>query len=59
MLSPYELNPLNINPLKDVIDRFVDFDAIRGDLAPELFISATNVHTGELRVFARAEISPK
>src|SRR6476469_5863646 len=29
MLSPYDLNPLNINPLKDVIDRFVDFEAIR------------------------------
>jgi NTE family protein len=59
MLSPYELNPLNINPLKDLIDRFVDFDAIRGELAPELFISATNVHTGELRVFTRAEITPE
>ncbi len=59
MLSPYELNPLNINPLKDLIDRFVDFDAIRGDNAPELFISATNVHTGELRVFTRAEITPE
>ena len=28
-LSPYDLNPLNINPLKDLIERFVDFDAIR------------------------------
>jgi NTE family protein len=59
MWSPYDLNPLNINPLKDLIDRFVDFDAIRGDHAPELFISATNVHTGELRVFTRAEITPE
>ncbi len=28
-LSPYDFNPLNINPLKDLIERFVDFDAIR------------------------------
>ena len=28
-LSPYDLNPLNINPLKDLIDRFVDFDAVQ------------------------------
>src|SRR6185312_16513401 len=28
-LSPYDLNPLNINPLKELIERFVDFDAIR------------------------------
>ena len=59
MLSPYDLNPLNINPLKDLVERFVDFEAIRGDRAPELFISATNVQTGELRVFTRAEITPE
>src|SRR4029079_6411708 len=29
MLSPYDLNPLNINPHKDVIERFVDFEAVR------------------------------
>jgi NTE family protein len=59
LLSPYDLNPLNINPLKEVIERFVDFEAIRGDRSLELFISATNVHTGELRVFTRSEIAPE
>jgi NTE family protein len=59
LLSPYDLNPLNINPLKEVIERFVDFEAIRGNRSLELFISATNVHTGELRVFTRAEITPE
>jgi len=54
--SPYELNPLNINPLSDLIERFVDFDAIRRtDLA--LYISATNVHTGRLRIFAGDKIN--
>jgi NTE family protein len=57
--SPYDLNPLNINPLKDVIDRFVDFDAIRRERHLDLFISATNVHTGEPRVFTRDEVSPE
>src|SRR5262245_63599056 len=47
-LSPYDLNPLNINPLKDLIQRFVDFERIRnGDR--ELFVTATNVITGEPR----------
>jgi NTE family protein len=59
MLSPYDLNPLNINPLKDVIDRFVDFEAIRDNRELELFVSATNVHTGELRIFNRAEVTPE
>jgi NTE family protein len=56
-LSPYDLNPLNINPLKELIERFVDFEAIRRERGPELFISATNVHNGEVRIFTRAEVS--
>jgi NTE family protein len=55
-LSPYDLNPLNINPLKELIERFVDFDAIRHS-DRELFISTTNVHTGEARIFECAEVS--
>ena len=55
--SPYDLNPLNINPLKDLIGRFVDFDAIRNFSGLDLFIAATNVHTGLLRVFRREEIT--
>jgi NTE family protein len=57
MMSPYEFNPLNINPLKDLVERFVDFDAIRKFDALELFITATNVHTGRMRVFRREDIS--
>ena len=55
--SPYDLNPLNINPLKELIDRFVDFEAIRNESDRELFVSATNVHTGEVRTFRRPEIT--
>src|ERR1700676_5526756 len=55
--SPYDLNPLNINPLKELIERFVDFDLIRAPIDRPLFISATNVRTGEPRVFGRAEIT--
>ena len=56
-LSPYDLNPLNINPLKELIERFVDFEAIRKCEDLRLFVSATNVHTGQLRVFSRREIT--
>jgi NTE family protein len=55
--SPYDLNPLNINPLKELIERFVDFELIHSDIDRHLFISATNVRTGEPRVFSRAEIT--
>ena len=52
-LSPYDFNPLNINPLKDLIERFVDFSAVRACTDLQLFVSATNVRSGELRVFRR------
>jgi len=55
--SPYDLNPLNINPLKDLIERFVDFEAVRKCTDLQLFISATNVHTGRLHIFPRDKIS--
>jgi NTE family protein len=54
-VSPYDLNPLNINPLRDLIVRFVDFDAVRNSGIP-LFVAATNVHTGRLRIFSREGI---
>jgi NTE family protein len=55
--SPYDVNPLNINPLKDLIERFVDFEALRANSDLQLFISATNVQTGRVRVFPRAKIT--
>jgi NTE family protein len=56
VLSPYDLNPLNINPLKELIEKFVDFEAVRGSEVA-LYVAATNVFTGEVRVFSRAEIT--
>lgn len=58
LASPYELNPLNLNPLRDFLAREVDFDAVRHCSAIKLFISATNVRTGRVRIFANAELSP-
>ena len=55
-LSPYDLNPLNINPLKDLVERFVDFEGLRADARP-IFIAATNVQTGRLHIFPHAKIS--
>ena len=55
--SPYDLNPLGLNPLSDLLDRTVDFGKVRacGDMG--IFISATNVETGRVRVFERDEIT--
>ncbi|HEX3937003.1 MAG TPA: patatin-like phospholipase family protein [Xanthobacteraceae bacterium] len=55
--SPYDVNPLNINPLKDLIERFVDFEKLRASTDLQLFISATNVQTGRVRIFPRDKIT--
>jgi NTE family protein len=54
--SPYDLNPLNINPLREIIEAHVDFEALRKS-SVTVFISATNVHTGRARIFGHQEMS--
>jgi NTE family protein len=55
--SPYDLNPLDINPLSKLIGRFVDFEALHANTDLALYISATNVHTGRLRIFSGDKIT--
>jgi NTE family protein len=55
--SPYDLNPLDINQLRDVVGREVDFKAVRESDGPKLFIAATNVYTGKVRIFRRPELT--
>lgn len=57
MVSPYQLNPFNHNPLKDLIASQIDFERVASCNKMKLFISATNVHTGRVRVFTRDEIT--
>jgi NTE family protein len=55
--SPYVVNPLNINPLRDVIDRLIDFEKVRACEAFELFVAATHVQSGRIKIFRRAELT--
>jgi NTE family protein len=57
VLSPYEFNPLNVNPLRDVIAASVDFERLRRDCAVKLFLSATNVCTGKVKIFHSEDIT--
>ena len=60
LFSPYEFNPLNLNPLRDALEVSVDFEALRRGACPiKLFLSATNVRTGKVKVFERHEIEAK
>ncbi|MEZ5816845.1 MAG: patatin-like phospholipase family protein [Hyphomicrobiaceae bacterium] len=56
--SPYQLNPLDLNPLRDILVDVVDFAHLRGcPFATRVFLSATNVRTGKIRVFQNSELS--
>lgn len=57
LASPYDLNPFQYNPLREVVDRVVDFDRVRNCVDMGVFISATNVETGRVKVFKRDEIT--
>ena len=54
--SPYQFNPLNLNPLRDILRRHVDEAALRRSSLP-LFIAATSVHTGQARIFSGHALS--
>ncbi len=57
LLSPYQLNPANYNPLRHVLEQAVDFDRLRQAAPVKLFLSATNVRTGKVKLFGNAEIT--
>lgn len=58
MLSPYQFNPANYNPLREVVEQSIDFRVLRhSDCPVKLFLSATNVRTGKVKVFEGDEIS--
>jgi NTE family protein len=56
-VSPYQWNPLNLNPFRDALVRTVDFERLRKCKQTKLFLSATNVETGRARIFTTAEVS--
>lgn len=55
--SPYEMNPLNLNPLRGVLENHLHLDAIRSCARIQLFIAATHVESGQPRIFKCDEIT--
>jgi NTE family protein len=54
--SPYDFNPLNINPLRDLVTELIDFDRVRKSKL-NVFISATNVETGRAQVWDKKHLT--
>ena len=55
--SPYDLNPLGLNPLRDLLADTVDFEKVRACDRMALHVSATDVETGRVKVFHREELT--
>lgn len=59
LFSPYELNPLELNPLRDVIMEVIDFEKLRRTCPLQVYVAATEVRTGRLRLFEASELRPE
>ena len=57
LLSPLQLNPLGLNPLRELLLGQIDFERLRLPDAPRLFIAATHANSGRLRLFDNADLS--
>jgi NTE family protein len=57
LVSPYDLNPRGVNPLRDILAEQIDFHVL-AQSPINLFVTATNVRTGRGKVFKNADITP-
>jgi NTE family protein len=59
LFSPYQFNFLDINPLQEIINEVIDFDDLHKKNKINLFINATNLRTGKIKIFKSQEINTK
>lgn len=57
VLSPAVANPLDLNPLTPIVAAHVDFEALHRCEDLRLFVAATNVWTGKVRIFGNTEVT--
>ena len=57
--SPYDVNPFDINPLRDLVAETIDFERVHACQSVALHVAATNVHTGKIRIFSGPELTPE
>ncbi|MCC5980273.1 MAG: patatin-like phospholipase family protein [Oceanicaulis sp.] len=57
LTSPYDLNPFNADPLRDILQAQIDFERLRAHGDIRLFITATCVTTGRAEVFSGERVT--
>jgi NTE family protein len=56
-VSPYQFNPFELDPLRDILEKQIDFERLRTKCPIQLFIATTRVSTGTLRLFRNRHLS--
>lgn len=59
MMSPYQFNPLGTNPLKDMVKKLFKFEQLNKFEDVKVFLSATHVYTGKIKVFTNKDLCPE
>jgi NTE family protein len=54
--SPYQMNPFNYNPFRDLLTEAINYERVRQQTAVKLFICATNVETAKVKIFNGKDI---
>jgi NTE family protein len=57
LFSPYDFNPMGFDPLRKLLEAHIDFAMLRTTKGPELLIAATDISTGQTRLFRRRELT--
>jgi NTE family protein len=57
LVSPYTMNPMGKNPLREILAEIIDFDLL-AQSPIHLFVTATNVRTGRGKVFKNDAVTP-
>ena len=56
LASPYQMNPLNYNPFKELLRGAINFERVRQQTIVKLFLCATNVQTAKVKIFRGKDI---
>ena len=55
--APYQFNPDQMNPLRDLLCKHIDFDILSKKGNQKVFIAATNINTHSLKIFEKKELT--
>ncbi len=57
VMSPYEMTLFDMNPLRELLSKYCEFDRVNACRSPRLHVCATHVLSGKIRIFEPGEIT--